>query len=183
MLWESNASSGRIFDELLPLLKEDKDIEGICLLLSSVKDLPEKWQADLLNFSLEENSACESEQQTKLLEILLSLSYSDVVLLSHLRRKLTTNSTIKLLKYLAELLKGCRWTKDAALINKPDLNQIVDWISLILDAHHHELLIAGNDNQVKELIKQLGQLVGESVSIITICNDLFRSEKSKFFTV
>ena len=54
VLWESNASSGRIFDDLLPLLKEDKDIEGICLLLSCVKDLPEKWQADLLNFSLEE---------------------------------------------------------------------------------------------------------------------------------
>ncbi len=170
-LWESNASSGRIFDELLPLLKEDKDIDGICLLLSSVKDLPEKWLADLLNFSLEESMARDEDERSKMLEILLSISYSDVVLLNHLRRKLTTMSTIKLLQYLAELLKNCRWAKDETSTNKPDLSQVVDWISLILDAHHHELLIAGNDDQVKKLIKQLGQLVGENVSSIAHYRD------------
>lgn len=161
-LWESNACSGRIFDELLPSLKEDKDIDGICLLLSSVKDLPEKWQADLLNFSLEETIS-EGDSRSKMLEILLSISYSDVVLLNHIRRKLTTKSTIKLLEYLAQLLEDCKFTGDTRT-SKPDFSQLVDWISLILDAHHHELLIAGTDNQVKQLIKKLGQLVGESVS-------------------
>ena len=165
-LWESNSSSGRIFDELLPLLKEDQDIDGICLLLSAIKDLPEKWQADLLNFSLEESTACHQDKRSKMLEILLSISYSDVVLLNHLRRKLTTVSTIKLLKYLSELLKSCHWTKDETSTSKPDLSQVVDWISLILDAHHHELLIAGNDEEVKQLIKELSQLVGENVSFI-----------------
>lgn len=167
-LWESNASSSRIFDELLPLLKEEKDINGICLLLSSVKDLPEKWLADLLNFSLEIN-LIEGDKLSKMLEILLSLSHSDVVLLNHLRRKMTTQSTIKLLQYLAELLKTCKWAKDeTSEASKPDFSQVVDWISLILDAHHHELLIAGSDDQVKQLIKQLGQLVGESVSFIEV---------------
>lgn len=165
-LWESNASSSRIFDELLPLLKEDKDINGICLLLSSVKDLPEKWLADLLNFSLEIN-LIEGDKLSKMLEILLSLSHSDVVLLNHLRRKMTTQSTIKLLQYLAELLKTCKWAKDeTSEASKPDFSQVVDWISLILDAHHHELLIAGSDDQVKQLIKQLGQLVGESYDVL-----------------
>jgi hypothetical protein len=161
-LWESNACSSRIFDELLPFLKEDKDIDGICLLLSSVKDLPEKWLADLLNFSLE-GTIAEGDSRSKMLEILLSISYSDVVLLNHIRRALTTKSTIKLLEHLAQLLKDCKFSGDVGTI-QPDFGQLVDWISLILDAHHHELLIAGTDDQVKQLIKQLGQLVGGSVS-------------------
>ena len=98
-----------------------------------------------------------------MLEILLSISYSDVVLLNHIRRALTTKSTIKLLEHLAQLLKDCKFSGDVGTI-QPDFGQLVDWISLILDAHHHELLIAGTDDQVKQLIKQLGQLVGESVS-------------------
>lgn len=163
-LWESNAASNRIYNDLLPYLKEDKDIDGICLLLSSVKDLPEKWQADLLNFSFEENIDC-IKKKSNMLRILLSIPYSDVVLLSHLRRNLSTNSTIKLLWYLAELLKSCRLVKDEAITSAPHLSQVVEWISLVLDAHHHELLIAGNDDKVKHLIKQLGQSVAESVSL------------------
>ena len=47
---------------------------------------------------------------------------------------------------------------------QPDVTRIIDWISLILDAHHHELLIAGNDEHVKDLITNLEQLVSQSVS-------------------
>lgn len=158
-LWESNASSSRLFDDIIPLLKEDKDPSGICLLLSSVKDLPERWLADLLNYSFDESVTREWSVTSRMLEILLSTSYSDVVLLNHLRRKLTTHSTIRLLEYLKELLQNCRLSSS----DGPDLSQIVDWISLILDAHHNELLIAGSNDQVKHLIAQLDQLIAESV--------------------
>lgn len=161
-LWESNASSSRLFDEIIPLLKEDKDLSGICLLLASVKDLPERWLADLLNYSFDEDVNREWDVISRMLEILLSTSYSDVVLLNHLRRKLTTHSTIRLLEYLKDLLENCRLSSS----DGPDLSQIVDWISLILDAHHNELLIAGNNDQVKHLIAQLDQLIAESVRFL-----------------
>lgn len=156
-MWESNASSCRFFDELLPSLKDDKDVKGIYLLLATVKDLPEKWLADLLNFALENGGSKD------LLEILLSLSFSDVVLLSFLRKRLTTKSTISLLEDLALRLETCKWSQDVQE-NKPSVNKVVDWISLVLDAHHHELLIAGSDAKVRKLIERLGQLVTDSVS-------------------
>lgn len=133
--------------------------------MSSVKDLPERWLADLLNYSFDDDVDFESELRSRMLEILFSTSYSDVVLLNHLRRKLTTHSTIKLLEHLKNLLQNCRLTGSSeSASDRPDLSQIVDWISLILDAHHHELLIAGSDDQVKHLISQLDHLVSESVS-------------------
>ena len=157
--WEAYPSHNRLFDELVPLLKEDKDFDGIQLLLSCIKDLPEKWRADLLNFCLEQSAEDIEENKSKLLQILLSTSYSDVVLLNHLRRKLTTESTIKLLQHLADLLQvEARDDSD-----RPTISQIVDWISLVLDAHHHELLIAGNDVQVQQLIKRLDAIIGENV--------------------
>lgn len=161
-LWKSSVSNNCIFDELLPLLKEDEDIDGICSLLISVKDLPEKWQADLLNFSLEKIDSSDLKERSRILDILLSVPYSSVILLNCLRRILTTNSTVKLLEYLTELLKSSGWTKTSGN-NEPEVGQVVDWISLILDAHHHELLIAGNNENVKDLIKLLGQLVNEKV--------------------
>jgi len=157
-IWEAYASHSRLFDELVPPLKEDKDLDGIRLLLTSIKDLPEKWQADLLNFCLEQSAEEVENHQTNLLKILLSTPYSDVVLLNQLRRKLTTKSTIKLLQHLADLLQ-VEVRDDSDL---PTVSQIVDWISLVLDAHHHELLIAGNDDQVKQLVKRLHQLVSEN---------------------
>ena len=98
-LWESNACNARFFDELLPMLKEENDLKGISLLLTSIDDLPEKWLADLLHFSLDQPAPLNN----LVLEILLQISYSDVVLLKHLRDKLTTASTIKLLKHLSEV--------------------------------------------------------------------------------
>ena len=53
-LCRSNAPNSRIFDELLPKLKEDGDVDRICVLLKRIKDLPEEWLADLLNFFLEQ---------------------------------------------------------------------------------------------------------------------------------
>lgn len=41
------------------------------------------------------------------------------------------------------------------------MNRIIDWISLILDAHHNELLVAGADPQVQDLINGLRRLVRE----------------------
>jgi len=160
--WEAYPSHNRLFDELVPLLKEDKDFDGIQLLLSCIKDLPEKWRADLLNFCLEQSAEDIEENKSKLLQILLSTSYSDVVLLNHLRRKLTTESTIKLLQHLADLLQvEARDDSD-----RPTISQIVDWISLVLDAHHHELLIAGNDVQVQQLIKRLDAIIGENYQFL-----------------
>lgn len=164
-LWQSDASFCRLFDELLPLLKEDNDVQGVCLLLSHVKDLPEKWQADLLNFFLRHSSEHVDEQESQRLALLLSIPYSDVVLLSHLRKTLTTKSTLKLLRYLAALLQERQWLQEngggGGGEKTPEIDQIVDWISLILDAHHNELLIAGADVHVQQLVQQLSRLVAE----------------------
>lgn len=163
-LWESNACNSRFFDELLPVLKEENDIEGIFLLLSSINDLPEKWLADLLNFFLDQHS---SSDHFKLLQILLSIPYSDVVLLKNLREKLSTKATINLLQHLSEILQSSQWMQqESDNSRQPGITQIVDWISLILDAHHHELLIAGNDEHVKQLITSLEQLVTQSYDFL-----------------
>lgn len=63
-----------------------------------------------------------------------------------------------------QTLKSSQWMQESDKSRQPDITQIVDWISLILDAHHHELLIAGNDEHVKQLIAGLEQLVTQSVS-------------------
>ena len=158
-LLDLNASNCRLFDELLPVLKEDEDIAGLCLLLASVKDLPEKWLADLLDFALGHSEG------SKLLDILLTIPYSDVVLLNHLRKRLSTKSTITFLQQLSDRLQDSHLSRSGDSKTRPDTSQIVDWISLVLDAHHHELLIAGSDQQVKSLIEKLGQLVTESVRL------------------
>lgn len=176
-LWASNASNCQLFDELLPVLKEDGDTIGICLLLSHVKDLPEKWLADLLNFALE------CGEEGGFLDVLLSLPYSDVCLLNHMRKKLTTKSTITLLENLSRCLETVQWTRDCqAPDSRPDINQVIDWISLVLDAHHHELLIASSDLKIKQLIEHLGRLVTESVSFILICFNDFLNNLCIFST-
>ena len=166
-LCRSNAPNSRIFDELLPKLKEDGDVDRICVLLKRIKDLPEEWLADLLNFFLEQPQFDKvgrelNTQRAQQLAILLSTPYSDVVLLGYIRKKLVTKSTIKLLQHLSVLLQDCGLQQETEADNKPtgpNVNQIVDWIALILDAHHNELLIAGTDEEIRRLIDELKQLV------------------------
>lgn len=168
-LWESNAATPLLLDELLPALKEKKDLSAIRQILVQLKDLPEQWLADLLNYALEQikdySELGSHTDLANLLDILLSISYCDAILLNHIRRKLTITSTIKLLHHLHHLSEDVLWTADGTGSSKPNMHQIIDWISLILDAHHNELLVIGEDSEVQQLLRNLDRLITKNVSI------------------
>ncbi|EZA62469.1 hypothetical protein DMN91_003927 [Ooceraea biroi] len=165
-------SDAAIQETLIPSLMESKDIASICWCLDTFKDLPEKLLVDLLAFALKSpdkvfvpvqngttdsiSKASSPYSRNAFLAKVLSIGYSGVSLLPHLKTGLTFDEVLKLLEYLMDKLSE---ETDSLDDNpQPSDHQLYEWSCVLLDSHYQHYLLS-QDAHVLELFNQLNSIL------------------------
>ncbi|KAK2586791.1 hypothetical protein KPH14_011816 [Odynerus spinipes] len=167
-------SDARIQEVLIPQLIESKDVVAINWCLNTFKDLPEKLLTDLLAFSLRSSddvfiplqngmSNGTSDRgnlctRNNFLDKIFSISYSDVFLLSHLKRGLNFNEVLQLLSYLIQKLDTQETINNNSDTLEPSDKQLYEWFSLLLDSHYQHYILS-QDSQILNLLNKLNLIL------------------------
>ncbi|XP_066595798.1 nucleolar protein 11 [Prorops nasuta] len=163
---------------LLPELIELKDIDAISWCLDTFIDLPEKLMTDLLAFSLRtsnkmlkplQNGNTEENPDTNTVSIrndflnkILSISYLDVTLLSHLKMGLSFNEITQLLQYLIAKLGS---QEEVFGYTEPNDKHLYDWASLLLDSHYQNYVLS-QDSEVLTLFNKLYDVLNSHLKLM-----------------
>jgi len=180
-------SDTAIQEMLIPNLMESNDILSIYWCLDTFKDLPEKLLVDLLTFALRspdkifvpvQNGTTDSISKANnpysrdsFLAKVLSISYSSVSLLPHLKTGLTFDEVLKLLEYL--MLKLSEETNSLEDNPQPNDHQLYEWSCVLLDSHYQHYLLS-QDTYVLELFNKLNSILEEHVRIKDVLRILYR---------
>ncbi|XP_060519983.1 nucleolar protein 11 [Cylas formicarius] len=155
-----------ILEEIMPDVLEIKNIQVIEECLKFFVDIPEKFLAALLKLLL----SCDKEVfsdlrevnkelfptklqpkgRTKLLDTILRRSYSDVLLLPHLRSQVSIEEVVSLLQYFVFLLS----TNGHNLLGLTSLEteiKLIGWSSILIDSNYQKLILS-KDIEVSELL-------------------------------
>ncbi|XP_043942654.1 nucleolar protein 11 [Protopterus annectens] len=110
-------------------------------------------------------------KKAALLNEILHSSYSEVFILPYLK-DISAHQIVLFLQYLHYLFEKCTASMNTELPGKhsPTVNQILDWISLLLDAHFMVLVMLP---EVKWLLATLYKSVGFQVKL---CSELGKME-------
>lgn len=143
-------SESTILEELLPEIFDKNDSNLLILMLNHFSDIPEKYLVQMINYSLT------TKGNSKLLTTILRRSFSDVLILPHLRTELSLDIISDLLKFLHTL-----WVKNKTL---PGLNfvethsKLLEWSCAIIDANYQKIVLS-NDQILIETLSNLNELV------------------------
>lgn len=152
-----------VFQEIL----EKKDFDLLLDALKYYRDIPEAILVNALHCFLSTTVAkdcLKNEQVSKdsqcadvkypVIDQIISIKLNDVFMLDHLR-KLSLDEVLVMLKYLQNLLKHHTYQNESVSM---DIARIVDWISMLLDAHFHQLIVTKNE-EVYTFLDKLHSLV------------------------
>lgn len=147
----------RMMEKLLPPLLEAKATSELNWCIKHFTDIPERSLVQILLFCLENVTKTEKQEPYhKLLNAVLHAPFSDVCLLPSLRTA-PFHHTLTLLHHLAEELEADE--------SEVKLCNLVEWTSLLLDAHYQRYLLSG-DPQVLELLCRIRGLVMDQVKVV-----------------
>jgi hypothetical protein len=150
-------SDCRMVEKLIPQLLETKAVPELIWCIRYFTDIPERSLVQILIFCLESATTVDKPAQYhKLLNAALHVPFSDVCLLPRLRA-VSFRLALSLLHYLTAQLEA----QEPAV----ELRKLVDWISLLLDAHYQRCLLSG-DPQVLDLLHRIHKLVIDQVQFI-----------------
>lgn len=152
-------SESAICEEIFPKLIQKKDTKSILNSLDYFTDIPEKILLNILSYTLElvgkssNNDIINNglqNQTGKLLDKILTVPYSDVLLLSELRTGLKFELALILLPYLCYIL-----SENGHSLPELDIVQsegkIIDWGCLVLDAHYQKFLLTKDAKLLENL--------------------------------
>lgn len=162
-------AESQICEEVLPNYLTTNDVEALSNCLEYFHDFPEVCIANLLKFCLTADSklfkleklvSCESFppslqplERCTLMDKILTKSFSDVLLLPHLRSVISVSEVLLLLQYISYLL-----SEDGHCL--PSLNpvqterKLIDWCCVLLDSNYQKFLLSKEDS-VRETLKDL----------------------------
>ncbi|NXF99607.1 NOL11 protein, partial [Sakesphorus luctuosus] len=109
-------------------------------------------------------------QRAALLNAILHSAYSDTFLLPHLKN-LPAQQAILFLRYLYYLYVKCSEKVNTTLpgVRSPTINQVMDWMCLLLDAHFTVMVILP---EAKELLSNLHKFVRAQVRFYSELNKI-----------
>jgi hypothetical protein len=144
-------------EKLLPQLLETKAVLELNWCIKHFTDIPEMSLVQILMFCMEGMvTDGKKAQYQKLLNATLHVPFSDVCILPSLRT-IPFHHVLTLLHYLTEELDAGE--------PEVELHNLLDWASLLLDAHYQHCLLSG-DPQVLELLHRIRKLVIDQVKLI-----------------
>lgn len=154
----------------IAILQEILETKNFDLLLEGLKyyrHIPESVLVNALHCFLSSTTECgnllndwfskHDEQaiiQYPVIDQIISIQLNEIFMLDHLR-KLPHDEAMVLLMYLQYLLENHTYQNET---KAPELTQIIDWISMLLDAHFHQLIVMKNE-QVYSFLNNLYSLV------------------------
>lgn len=172
-------AENQICEQILPEFLEKIDVDSISSCLEYFYDIPELYLSKLLKFCLSTNtklfknhpvhsesfpSSLQPLERCTLLDKILTKSFSDVILLPHIRSELDLNDVVLLLQYMMYLL-----SEDGHYLPSMDAvqteNKLIEWSCVILDANYQKFLLS-RDMNVKETLTLMLNLVSSHLSYI-----------------
>lgn len=173
-------SDAAIQEALIPNLIESKDVASIRWCLDTFKGLPEKLLVELLAFALKSpdevfvpvqngtsddlsKASSGSYPRNDFLARVLSIEYSGVSLLPHLKTGLIFDEVLKLLEYLKHKLS--EKTKSLDDNPQPSDHQLYEWSCALLDSHYQHYLLS-QDVYVLKLFNQFNSILEEHLQFL-----------------
>lgn len=165
--------------EIIPKMIEKQNIPNLLDSLKYFNEIPESLIVDLVVFVLNldekifgtskkveiEDCPIQPLKRCHLLNRIIALPYNDMLIMNYLRNKLQVSDSLKLLKYICILLN------DNVLTLNEEKNQIeseikiIEWGSVLLDAHYQKLLLSKDPNILK-VLKLFYNLVDTHIACI-----------------
>lgn len=176
-LSKQGLGENQICEEIIPDYISKNDMEAISTCLDYFVDLPEICLAKLLKFCLSADSTLFKNsnfvnsvnlQSSKLLvDKVLMKSFSDVLLLPHLRVELDLSDILLLLQYITYLL-----SEDGHCFSGLDTvrteSKLIEWSCVLLDSNYQKFLLS-KDEKVLGTVRNLLKIVGNYLDYL---NDL-----------
>ncbi|KAG7209872.1 hypothetical protein KM043_011474 [Ampulex compressa] len=174
-------SDAAIQTTLIPQLIESSDISAIIWCLEVFKDLPERLLTDLLIFTLRSpeeifvpfQNGMDNEdspltvdslhRRNFFLDKILSLSYSDICLVSYLKHSISFDEILRLLNYLIQRLSDSGNVYDN--IEQPSEKQLFEWSCLLLDSHYQHYILS-QDTEVLVLLNKLNAILEDHLQLL-----------------
>ncbi|CAH2006076.1 unnamed protein product [Acanthoscelides obtectus] len=174
-----------VLEELLPDILKNNDVDMLNACLQFFSDIPEKCLARILQYLLTANpqvflfKKCSIEnfppglqplQRKKLIDKIMSISYSETILLPHLKAMLTLKDLKPLLEYICYA-----WESDEFLL--PNLNavetekKLMEWSCILIDANYQKIVLS-KDEEILEVFYKLRKLVDQSLAYLEECEQL-----------
>ncbi|PNF31620.1 hypothetical protein B7P43_G17189 [Cryptotermes secundus] len=149
--------------KLLPQLLKASAISELNWCIKYFTDIPEGSLVQIILFCLENVTKTDKEgPYHKLLNTVLHAPFSDVCMLPSVRTA-PLHLTLSLLHYLAEEIE--------ADVPEVELYNLIEWASLLLDAHYQRYLLSG-DPQVLKLLLRIRELVVNQIDHMNELNGL-----------
>lgn len=166
-------SEATICQEILPEFIEKKDIDSISTCLEYFCDIPELCLAKLLKFCLVADDKLFKNTQPinssslptnlqplercMLLDKILKCSFSDILLMPHIRTHLDLTSALLLLQYICYLMTEDGHSLPSLNITESE-NKLIEWGCLVLDANYQRFLLS-RDAKILEVLTFYSKLV------------------------
>ncbi|NWR82462.1 NOL11 protein, partial [Furnarius figulus] len=131
----------------------------------------DQHMCDMQTHSKSDSESCPvGPQRAALLNAILHSAYSETFLLPHLKN-LPAQQVILFLRYLYYLYVKCSEKVNTTLpgVRSPTINQIMDWMCLLLDAHFTVMVILP---EAKELLSNLHKFVRAQVRFYSELNKI-----------
>lgn len=163
----------QICEEIIPEYVNASDVESISNCLEYFVDVPEACLAKLLKFCLATDSALfkgndpvspdsfpaslQPLERCILVDKIFVRSFSDVLLIPHLRSELDLSDVLLLLQYIIYLLSERGHCLPGLDIVKTE-GKLVEWSCVLLDSNYQKFLLS-RDEKVKETVDHLLKVV------------------------
>lgn len=185
-LMKEGCSEAEICRQIFPKLMEKRDLSTISNCINVFTDIPEAVTIQLLSFCLKQIVETDNidimfeklgRKRTTLLDKILTIPYSDVLLLPHLRSGLKLDQVIILLQYLCYLLSE-KGHDLPPLDTTQSEKKVIDWGCLLLDAHYQQLLLS-KDAKIIEYLNYFKALI----DAYSLCMDDYKKLQPILFQI
>lgn len=169
-----------IFDALLPDIIDKNNIELLSLSLLNLIDVSEKSLAKVLNYLLTVDTkylkqtqnnakkypkAIQPAQRGNLIDLVLKKSFSDILLLPHLRNELNLDQALILIQYIYFMFSESGHCLPVFDVTRTH-SKLIEWSCVLIDSNYQKFVLS-KDKKVLSLLKRMEDVTKSEVDALT----------------
>lgn len=148
-------------DILIPTYIKNFDSKAIESCVNYFKDISEECLVKIIVYLIENQLSYNDEQipnRDDLIDKVLSIPFTNILLLPHIKGAFNINITLALLKYISLLFSSETCLPELSFVQTE--SKLIDWACVLLDGNYQKFLLS-RDNIVHETLKNFNILVQE----------------------